>query len=363
MSENDYGYILNPKTGKLVKTCGSVGTKLIKNYEHDEIYNPKTKRNVQFTKTTGQKVYKKYKELLHHHSKKGGNPTVTTPTTRCVQSCGIGSKTSSSCRTTYLHSDSKVPKGKEIAKQQHCKIVKILKQPIQPKLDMSSKITIPIQQPNGPFSTALVSTAPLTVSPPPPPPTITNSYILDFECEPKCDENLKTILQQLLELLITFIDTLVSLLQPTIPNLSMIKTFIFDFLLTEAFTLLIKDSLKDNKLVNIAIKSIVFNALGNNIPTIAAKLLISNTELSGYTQNLPQIIVKKNVIELLKNPQGLYNKYNNDSNKKYMMTIFDDNMESLKKVSTELSNLLNDDNLLNAFNITKEIRNSNQNIT
>jgi len=145
--------------------------------------------------------------------------------------------------------------------------------------------------------------------------------------------------------LITFIDTLVSLLQPTIPNVSMIKNFIFEFLLTEAFTLLIKDSLQDNKLVNIAIKSIVLNALGNNITTISAKLLISNTELSGYTQNLPQIIVKKNVIELLKNPQGLYDNYTTKYNNIEVISI---------ELFTELSNLLNDDDLLTAFNITKE---------
>lgn len=329
MSENEFGYILNPKTGKLVKTCGSVGTKLINKYEYDEIYNPETKRNVHFTKTTGQKVYTKYKEFLHHHSKKrGGNPTtITTPTTRCVRLCGIGSKNSSSCRTIYLHSDSKV------LKEKNCRIVKI---PIQPKLHMSN---IAMQQPNGPFSN------PPAVSPPPPP-TTTNSYRLDFECEPECDENLRTILEQLLEWLIAFIDTLVSLLQPTIPNLSMIKNFIFEFLLTEAFTLLIKDSLKNNKLVNIAIKSIVFNALGNNIQMILAKSVISNTELSGYTQNLPQIIVKKEIINLLNNPQRLYAKYFEKYNniKKVIST----------DLSVELYNLLNDDNLLTAFNITKE---------
>ena len=338
MSENEYEYILNPKTGKLVKTCGSVGTKLIKNYEHDEIYNPKTKRNVQFSKTTGQKVYKKYKEFLHHHSKRGGGVgTLGATTTHCVRLCG--NRRNNSCRTINLQ----VPRGK--VNTEHCRIVNI---PKQPNLYMSKNA---MQQPNAQFSTAPFSTA--VRQPPPPPPTITNSYIIDFECDPECDENLKTILQQLLELLITFIDTLVSLLQPTIPNLSMIKTFIFDFLLTEAFTLLVKDSLKENVLVKIAIRSIVFNALGNNIPTIAAKLLISNTELKGHTQNLPQIIVKTNVIELLKNPQGLYDKYNNDPNKKYMMTIFHHNMESLKDLSTELSKLLNNDDLLNAFNITK----------
>jgi hypothetical protein len=117
----------------------------------------------------------------------------------------------------------------------------------------------------------------------------------------------------------------------------MIKNFIFEFLLTEAFTLLIKDSLKDNKLVNIGVKSIVFNALGNNITTIFAKLVISNTELSGYTQNLPQIIVKKNVIGLLKPNQ-------NELNGKYHAIKDSSNLRN------ELSKLLNDDTLLNAFN-------------
>ena len=46
MTEKEYEYILNPKTGKLVKTCANIGMKLIKNYEYDEIYNPETKRTV-----------------------------------------------------------------------------------------------------------------------------------------------------------------------------------------------------------------------------------------------------------------------------------------------------------------------------
>lgn len=322
MSENEYEYILNPKTGKLVKTCGSVGTKLIKNYEHDEIYNPKTKRNVQFTKTTGQKVYKKYKEFLHKHSKGGGfgaEAVGTVGTSHISAAAARLAASAATARASHVRTRPALTATRGTTTHgtaTHGTATEATAAAAAAfglnAISTSYSYKVAINGKNIEIETAstMINNRELEISIThhhsqnnggSPPTKTTNKYIFDFECEPECEENLKTILQQLLEWLIAFIDTLVSLLQPTIPNLHMVKAFILDFMLTEAFKLVFKDE-------NL-VKVLVLNALGNNPTTITAKLVISTTNLKDYATNLPQIIVKKNVIELLKNPQGLYKKY------------------------------------------------------
>ena len=336
MTEKEYEYILNPKTVKLVKTCGNIGMKLIKNYEYEEIYNPETKRTVNFNKTTGKKVYKKYEKYIEKYSKKGGSsPTVLTTCPASIQfkTCN-GSQKSSTCSISTLQ---KYPQQKH-PQQKHnsCSFIlpKLrtlnsgktpnsgttptvpllnLVQEFGEKLNENSSLVIYYSYNNQNYlvSSTINTNNVVTVEQydynppnPPNPPKSTSTY--QFDCEPSnakkvCNSSSmqeNEILKYIFQILAAYIDTIVMLLYPQLTNIftvEWLKNVVIEYIFNKILNLVIPYQINNETyLVNILVR----NMMGDNFITIAAKLTLKEFA-SGYTTNLPQVIIKKKVITLL----------------------------------------------------------------
>jgi hypothetical protein len=388
MTEKEYEYILNPKTGKLVKTCGNIGMKLIKNYEYEEIYNPETKRTVNFNKTTGKKVYKKYEKYIEKYSKKGGTVALAAP------AC----PTSIKLRTCNGHQSSRT-----------CSVVRTLKRNQQqtnnscsfilPKLTKSGS-TLTLQNNHSNYgitqnstllylapefsenlneklhvvtysynynntsykvSSTLSTTDEITViqnydPPNPPPPISTSTY--QFDCEPSntnqvCNSSsmqTNETLKKFLQILAAYIDTIVMLLNPqflSILTVKWLKNVVIEYIFTNLLQLVIPTQI-DNK--GLLVKSVVWNMMGDNVITISAKLTLKQVA-PGYTANLPQVIIKNQVITLLEYVQNLKPERKSELNTEEITKVLKENtkvlkentkvLEEIKTVNTKVKEIVN----------------------
>lgn len=353
MTEKEYEYILNPKTGKLVKTCGNIGMKLIKNYEYEEIYNPETKRTVNFNKTTGKKVYKKYEKYIEKYSKKGGavaTAAITCPASIHLPRCIKPEKNSSQAKCS-LHKyikDQKSICSFELAPQNGSQTVTFIEEREQEKYNTiktqentsSFKNSYSDPQLNVPEDLSLViysydnkihivSSSLNTVNGkivvdveqydyfqnppnPPNPPISTRKY--QFNCEPSntnengngkqvCNSSsmqTNETLKKFLQILAAYIDTIVMLLNPQFLSIftgEWLKNVVIEYIFTYLLQLVIPTQI-DNK--GLLVKSVVWNMMGDNVITISAKLTLK-TFAYGYTENLPQVIIKKNINSTFEN--------------------------------------------------------------
>lgn len=355
MTEKKYEYILNPKTGKLVKTCGNIGMKLIKNYEYDEIYNPETKRTVNFNKTTGKKVYKKYEKYIEKYSKKGGSPALAAcPTKITLRTCKK-SQSSPNCSVRTLKRDPK-------QKNDSCRFILpklnsreasssgALSPPLNYDktsnsallyLDRSPEFSENLNE-NSYFVTYsynnqnhIVSSSLNTINSkivveqydyppnPPNPPISTRKY--QFDCEPSnanankvCNSSAmqtNETLKKIFQILAAYIDTIVMLLNPHFLSIftgEWLKNVVIEYIFNEILNLVIP---YETNLVPIIVRSM----MGDNLITISAKLTLKEF-VPGYTANLPQVIIKKQVITLLEYVQKLNSKRQSKLNTEVLNT-------------------------------------------
>lgn len=389
MTEKEYEYILNPKTGKLVKTCGNIGMKLIKNYEYEEIYNPETKRTVNFNKTTGKKVYKKYGKYIEKYSKKGGAAALAAlaatpvagipprniiqPSTKscprlikfnqCIKSnpnqctlitfrnqsrlhqdfCRFGLNSSlykhvhnhdkfGSNTNMYLNENLNVNNNLYLVmySDSHGKTNYIVSSTLNTTLNTTKNLIEVVQQ-----TTFLVDNS----QNPPNPPISTSTY--QFDCEPSnakqvCNSSMQTneTLKKFLQILAAYIDTLVMLLYPQLTNIftvEWLKNVLIEYIFNQILNLVIPTQI-DNKglLVNILVR----NMMGDNFITISAKLTLK-TFASGYTENLPQVIIKKEVITLLDYVKKLKSERQPELNTEEMPKVLEEITKVLEENTTE----------------------------
>lgn len=363
MTEKEYEYILNPKTGKLVKTCGNIGMKLIKNYEYEEIYNPETKRTVNFNKTTGKKVYKKYEKYVKKHYKKGGSSATLAPEAAVarVQAAAIQRKScprlikynqcsksnQNQCtlitfRNKSLHQDfCRFELNSSLYNHDEHKSTKDLNKSLNVNMYFNEKLNVNENsylvmysdshgKTNYIVSSTLNTTLNTTnntievqqttffVGNPPNPPISTSTY--QFDCEPSnaervCNSSMQTneTLKKLLQILAAYIDTIVMLLNPQFLSIftgKWLKNVVIEYIFTNLLQLVIPSQI-DNK--GLLVKSVVWNMMGDNLITISAKLTLKQVA-HGYTENLPQVIIKKQVITLLEYVQKLKSERNSELN-------------------------------------------------
>lgn len=70
--DTPYNTIVNPKTGKNVKSGGKIGKSLINDYRYNTIVNPVTKKEVKTSGSVGKKVLDNYKNSVYS-TQKGGD--------------------------------------------------------------------------------------------------------------------------------------------------------------------------------------------------------------------------------------------------------------------------------------------------
>lgn len=385
MTEKEYEYILNPKTGKLVKTCGNIGMKLIKNYEYDEIYNPETKRTVNFNKTTGKKVYKKYGKYIEKYSKKGGavaTAAITCPASYKLKICK--KLQPSTCSVQILKRDPQ-------QKNNSCRFIlpkfisstasfdttsstlnsgntsnAVLLYPLpefsenvneKSYLDMYSvpyeygetkyKVSSTLNTTNNLIEVVQQTT---TFPPPPPPPPLSTLSIYQFDCEPSnakqvCNSSsmqTNETLKKLFQILAAYIDTIVMLLNPqflSIFTVEWLKNVVIEYIFNEILNLVIPYQINnETNLVPIIVRTM----MGDNLITISAKLTLKQVA-PDYTANLPQVIIKNNVVNLL-------NDFPKFLNEKYKDTLIQIQIQDYEKILNE-----NDTQLKDTFNKLKSI--------
>ena len=372
MTEKEYEYILNPKTGKLVKTCGNIGMKLIKNYEYEEIYNPETKRTVNFNKTTGKKVYKKYEKYIEKYSKKGGSPALATcPTSIALRRCN-GHQSSRTCSVVHTlkrnqqqtnnscsfilpkltksgttsivqNSDSNydiTSKNSNTSNSTLLYLVPEFSENLNEKLHVET-YSYNYNNTSYKVSSTLSTTDEITViqnydPPNPPPPISTSTY--QFDCEPSntnqvCNSSsmqTNETLKKFLQILAAYIDTIVMLLNPqflSILTVKWLKNVVIEYIFTNLLQLVIPTQI-DNK--GLLVKSVVWNMMGDNVITISAKLTLKQVA-PGYTANLPQVIIKKQVITLLEYVQNLKPERKSELNTEEITKVLKKNTKVLKE--------------------------------
>jgi len=380
MTEKEYEYILNPKTGKLVKTCGNIGMKLIKNYEYDEIYNPETKRTVNFNKTTGKKVYKKYGKYIEKYSKKGGSlaAAITCPTTITLRKCKK-SESSPTCSVHTLKRDPQqknnscrfiLPKTNYMATSSSGKKSNYGRTSNSALLNLASDFGEKLNE-NSYFAMYSYDNISYIVSStlnsknvvkveqydyfqnppnPPNPPKSTSTY--QFDCEPSnakkanakqnCNSSFmqeNETLKYIFQILAAYIDTIVMLLYPQLTNIftvNWLKNVVIEYIFNEILNLVIPDETnKKSHLVNILVR----NMMGDNVITISAKLTLKEFA-SGYTTNLPQVIIKKEVITLLDYVQKLKSETSQNLEREYELNNISVNTELNTEVKTKLNEIV-----------------------
>lgn len=405
MTEKEYEYILNPKTGKLVKTCGNIGTKLIRKYEYEEIYNPETKRTVNVKKTTGKKVYKKYEKYIEKYYKKGGSPITALapcPASINVKQCTNKPNNNQSCTLKKFKYHSQ-------PNQQSCRF-KLT--PSNSNLNLKNKPQRSFSGTNVTnvyFNTpafvnnknAIVNNTPANINeksynysyiydnitykvsstlntinksivvqhdppnPPNPPNPPKSTITYKFDCEPLnanarkvCNSDIQKnqTLEHIFQILAEYIDTIVMLLYPqfiSIFTVESLKNIVIEYIFNKILNLVIPEPINNGtNLVPIIVRSM----MGDNVITISAKLTLK-TFASGYTENLPQVIIKKKVISLFDYVQNLKseNKVNTNVINEVNTNVIN---EVSTNVNTEVKKIVDTISVNFGITVKEEVKNS-----
>lgn len=198
---------------------------------------------------------------------------------------------------------------------------------------------------------------------PPNPPKSTITY--KFDCEPLnanarkvCNSDIQKnqTLEHIFQILAEYIDTIVMLLYPqfiSIFTVESLKNIVIEYIFNKILNLVIPEPINNGtNLVPIIVRSM----MGDNVITISAKLTLK-TFASGYTENLPQVIIKKKVISLFDYVQNLKseNKVNTNVINEVNTNVIN---EVSTNVNTEVKKIVDTISVNFGITVKEEVKNS-----